>query len=114
MTTKLRRACFDRWKYQDALGRMKMDCHLCGDPIDPVREEWEAEHIVRRAAGGSDDVNTNVKPAHATCHKPKTARDITENSKGKRVSDRHYGIKRSRGFGHPHLRKKLNGEVVPK
>lgn len=115
-STKLRRQCFDNHKYTDALGRIRMDCHLCNLPIDPVRDEWEAEHVLRRALGGElvpdIDGEGNVQPAHVDCHNRKTKVDVRENAKGKRMSDRHFGIKRSRGFGNSRFRKKVSGEVV--
>lgn len=95
-STKLRRQCFDANKYQDALtGRIMLTCHLCGLPIDPVREDWEAEHVVRRAASNDDSV-ANLKPAHVSCHAVKTAQDVRENAKGKRASAKHFGIERKR------------------
>lgn len=100
-STKTRRQCFDHWKYTDVVtGRIMLQCHICNLPIDPTREKWEAEHVIRRSVGGADDPE-NVRPAHVACHAPKTAVDVAENAKGKRVADRHYGIKQSRGFYRP-------------
>ena len=112
-STKLRRECFDRWKYVDEFtGRTLMDCHLCGTPIDPAKNPtgWEAEHVIRRVLS-RDDGADNIRPAHTECHKPKTANDNRENAKGKRVSDRHFGIKRSMGWNR-RFKKKISGEVV--
>jgi 5-methylcytosine-specific restriction protein A len=112
-STSLRRAVFDRHKWVDPVtGRILLTCHICLHSLDPAREKWDAEHVLRRSVGGSDDTS-NVLPAHRDCHTPKTAKDVTENAKGKRVSERHFGIKRSSGFGwSKRFRKKLNGEVV--
>jgi 5-methylcytosine-specific restriction endonuclease McrA len=116
-STKVRRECFDRWKYADPLtGRMMMDCHICGAQIDPGKNPngWEAEHVIRRVLSEDDGVE-NVRPAHTHCHKPKTAADLRENAKGRRVSDRHFGIKR-RGSSfqtnrNGRFKKKMNGTV---
>lgn len=87
-STKVRRECFDAHRWADHAGRIMLTCHICGGNIDPAREKWEAEHTTPRANGGVD-----VRPAHAECHKPKTAKDIGDIAKGKRVHDRHFGIK---------------------
>jgi len=98
--SRARRDCFDAHKKVDETGRIYLVCYLCSGRIDPAREKWEAEHTLRKTLNGSDHPS-NVLPAHEACHKPKTAKDIAENSKGKRVSERHFGIKRSRGFYKP-------------
>lgn len=107
-STKIRRECFERNRYTDPVsGRVMMDCYLCGVAIDVALSAtrnsphaWEAEHVIRRVLS-KDDSPSNILPAHVSCHKPKTARDTTENSKGKRVHDKHYGITRKQGFRKP-------------
>lgn len=97
-STKVRRECFDRNKFTDPVsGRVLMTCYLCGLPIDPIRQKWDAEHVVRRVLS-NDDGPGNVLPAHVECHKPKTADDIREHSKGVRTRDKHFGIVRKQGF----------------
>src|SRR5690349_18565878 len=96
-TTKYRRDCFDAHKKVDETGRIYLVCYLCKGRIDPARDAWDAEHTKRKTLGGSDSPE-NVWPAHKGCHQPKTARDLTENAKGKRVSDKHFGIVRKKGF----------------
>lgn len=47
-----------------------MDCHLCGDPITVYstgRWRFSWDHVVPRAAGGSDDL-WNLQPAHLGCN----------------------------------------------
>lgn len=110
-STKARRDCFDANKWADAAGKIWLTCHLCGQPIDPVRQTWEAEHPTPHANGGIE-----VLPAHTSCHRPKTARDVSSIAKGKRVSDFHFGIKR-RGSSfqtnrNGKFKKKLDGSVV--
>ena len=119
-STKLRRQVWDMFKYPDPVtGRMVMDCYLCPRKIDPVAgDRWEAEHVIRRILRPSDVAGEDVYPAHAECHKPKTANDVTEHRKGIRTADRHYGIKRSRSpmpgsRHHPSgLRKRMDGKVT--
>ncbi len=112
-STKVRRACFDAHKWADELGKIWLTCHICQEPIDPAREKWDAEHVIRRVLS-NDDSTANVMPAHKDgCHKEKTARDISENAKGIRVRDRHFNIKQSNGFGwNRRFKKKISGEVV--
>ena len=106
-SAKARRECFDAHKrMDDELGRYYLICHICGSRIDPVREPWEAEHVVPHAFGGQA-----LKPAHYKCHKVKTSTvDVPAIAKSKRASDKHLGIKR-KGWGGK-FKKKLSGEVV--
>lgn len=90
---KARRECFDAHKWADDGGKIWLTCHICNGRIDPARERWDAEHVIRRSVGGSDKPS-NVWPAHEKCHRVKTVDDVRENAKGKRVHDRHYGITR--------------------
>lgn len=91
-STKVRRECFDANKRVDETGRIYLVCHICGGMIDPIRDRWEAEHPTPHANGG-----VKTLPAHEACHDEKTPRDISEIAKGKRVADRHFGIRRSSG-----------------
>lgn len=116
-STRIRRECFEAHRWTDPVsGRIMLTCWICTLPIDPARQRWEAEHSVRRSVGGADDP-TNVLPAHAECHAPKTVRDIKDNAKGKRVRDRHYGIKVSAGPPMPgskrsRFKRKMDGTTV--
>lgn len=110
-STKLRREVFDANKKTDETGRIYMDCHICGGRISPGAQRWDAEHVVPWANGGK-----TVLPAHESCHAVKTARDVSEIAKGKRVSERHWGIRQASGAmpgsRRSRWKKKLNGEVV--
>lgn len=96
-SAKTRRACFEASKITDDTGRIYMICHICGGVIDPAREKWEADHVIRRVLSG-DDTASNLKPAHYKCHRVKSADDHSENAKGKRVADKHFGIDRKKGW----------------
>jgi 5-methylcytosine-specific restriction endonuclease McrA len=108
-SAKLRRACFEANKFVSGMGTYLV-CHICGGMIWPAKDAWEAEHVVRRCLSG-DDSASNLKPAHVKCHKVKTAVDVSENAKGKRVSDKHFGIRKKTAWGGK-LRKKMDGSVV--
>ena len=90
-STKDRRECFDTNKLVSDGGVFYLQCHVCKNTIQPVREAWEADHVTPHALGGEF-----VLPICIPCHKKKTKTDVTAIAKSKRVSDRHYGIKRSR------------------
>ncbi len=109
-STKVRRDCFEAHKKTDEDGHLYLVCYLSGGRFNPSTTAWEAEHVIRRVLK-KDDTPSNVWPAHARCHKPKTATDITENAKGKRVADKSFGVKRKSGFSKT-WRKKMDGSVV--
>ena len=110
-STRDRRACFDTNKLMGRGGNFYLHCHVCKICIHPAREAWEADHVTPHALGG-----TFVLPICIYCHKKKTKTDVRTIAKAKRISDRHYGIKRSSnpmpGGKHSRLKKKLNGQVV--
>jgi hypothetical protein len=87
---KARRACFETNRKADADGELYLDCYICGLPIYPAREAWEADHPIAHALGG-----TELRPAHVKCHRVKTTtQDVPAIAKSKRVFDKHYGIKK--------------------
>lgn len=93
-----RRNCFDRSKYVHEDGSTVMDCHICGGVIRPSRgQRWVAEHVIPFAFDGED-----VRPAHESpCHAVKTKKDVTDIAKVKRARDKHFGIRRPKGFRKP-------------
>ena len=117
-STKIRRQVFDANKWIDSLtGRTMLTCHLCNGPIDPVREKWEAEHVIRRALTESDDPS-GILPAHAVlCHPAKSRRDNDETAKGKRVREKFFNIRKTANpmlgsRNHPSgLRKRMSGKI---
>lgn len=67
----------------------KGECHICGQNIK-VGEAYDLEHIVPWCLT-RDDSDQNVKPAHKSCHKIKTADDIGGISKADRVRAKFIG-----------------------
>lgn len=94
---KARRDCFHAHKWNDEAGKIWLTCCFCGGRIDPAREAWEAAHGLRHSLT-KDNSPSNVRPAHFKCHRETVPADIRENAKGKRSSDKHFGIVRKRGF----------------
>ncbi|MBZ9653505.1 HNH endonuclease signature motif containing protein [Phyllobacterium lublinensis] len=79
-------------------------CHLCNGKVDGVREAWEIEHEIPWAIS-RDDSDENLQVAHVKCHREKTATDMGDIAKVKRVAAKHTGTYpkskakiRSRGF----------------
>lgn len=64
-------------------------CHLCDQKIQ-VGEAWDIEHIVPWELT-RDDSDSNVKPAHKSCHKVKTADDVAAIRKADRIRAKHIG-----------------------
>ena len=91
-------------------------CHICGGKIH-VGESWDLEHIIPLDISG-DDTDDNLAPAHVLCHKSKTRDDKKDIAKCNRVSAKHKGAWKSRnplpGGKGSKLRKKVNGQVVPR
>ena len=96
-SVKDRRECFEKNRQTHPVtGRTVLECHICHNWIEPAAEPWIAEHPTPHANGG-----TETLPAHPECHDPKTRKDIRNIAKGKRISDRHFNIRRPRGFYRP-------------
>ena len=88
-------------------------CHLCSIPIK-VGEAWDLEHVVPWELT-QDDSDDNVRPAHKSCHRQKTSRDICVIRKADRVRAKHLGVIKPRSrLSHPFLKRKINGEIVRK
>ena len=100
-SVKARRICFETHKWKDHLGRWRLTCHLNKCAIDPARDKWRADHI-RRWAQDGEDTPENLWPICKHCDQTEKApEDTSEIAKGKRVYERHYGIRRPEGFYKP-------------
>lgn len=64
-------------------------CHICEQKIQ-VGDAWDLEHIVPWELT-RDDSDENVKPAHKSCHKLKSADDIAGIRKADRIHAKHIG-----------------------
>lgn len=89
LQAKARRECFQTHHQCDERGAF-MTCHICGGRIEIATEGWEADHPLVHAFGGVE-----VLPAHIKCHRRKTSEeDVPKIAKSKRVSEKHFGIRR--------------------
>lgn len=106
-SVRARRICFDTHKKHDERGTFLL-CRCCGRRIDPVRQskEWRADHWPKRWADGGEDTSDNLWPICIDCDAGpdgKAAGDTREVAKRKRISDKHFGIRRKgNGFRRPH------------
>jgi hypothetical protein len=82
-------------------------CHLCGGKIG-VADAWDVEHVIALEIS-RDDSNSNLRPAHRTCHKAKTKDDAKVIAKCRRVSQKHTGARKKKG-GIPY--RKFDGTAV--
>ena len=76
------------------------------------------EHITPLELGGADDPS-NWALAHVSCHKAKTKQDAADIGPARRVHARHIAAKAPSRTPMPFgpkskLKKKINGEVVPR
>jgi|CXWL01.1.fsa_nt_gi hypothetical protein len=99
-STKARRTCVDTHAWFNMLGRKCMTCHVCNGTIDLVKSptNWRADHIHRHAEGGTDDA-ANIFPICLSCDTGpdgKAADDTRTVAKGKRIADKHDGIRKTR------------------
>jgi 5-methylcytosine-specific restriction protein A len=86
-------------------------CHICTNPIDPIKEKWDADHVNPREITGKDDLD-EFKPAHKKCHSVKTASDIKIIRKSQRIRRKHMGIKKEGGGFDKRYKRKMDGSVV--
>lgn len=81
-------------------------CHISGRKIKPG-ERWDAEHVIALcnwlptpdAPHGNRE--RNLKPALASKHPEKTAKDVAEKATIARKRSKHLSIKKGRGFPKP-------------
>jgi 5-methylcytosine-specific restriction endonuclease McrA len=64
-------------------------CHITGQKIMPG-DKWELDHIVALVNGG-ENRETNLAPALSSAHKAKTAQDVAQKAKDRRVRAKHVG-----------------------
>ncbi len=89
-------------------------CGITGRKIQPG-DVWELDHI-KALTNGGENRESNLQPALKEAHKAKTARDVAQKSKDRRVRSKHLNIHKSKnplpGGRKSNLKKKLSGEVV--
>jgi 5-methylcytosine-specific restriction endonuclease McrA len=87
-------------------------CHITGEVIDPVRDEWDLDHRLALIAGGQHR-ESNLFPAKREPHRRKTAVEMKVKSKIARIRKKHLGIKSDSPNGfQKRFKRKLNGDVI--
>jgi 5-methylcytosine-specific restriction protein A len=87
-------------------------CHLTGEKIDPVRDEWDLDHKVALILGG-EHRETNLFPAKCEPHRRKTAVEMKVKSKIARTRKKHLGIAKAKSsLSHPRFKRCMDGTVV--
>lgn len=87
-------------------------CHLTGEKIDPVRDEWDLDHKVALILGG-EHRETNLFPAKREPHRRKTAVEMKVKSKIARTRKKHLGIAKPKSsLSHPRFKRCMDGMVV--
>lgn len=87
-------------------------CHICG--LKVFGKGWEVEHIRPLALGGADN-ESNMAPAHESCHARKTVVDLGRVAKAKRQEAKHLGVRKRSTFPcgrNSKWKKPINGPAV--
>lgn len=91
-------------------------CHISGRKIRPG-DKWEIDHVIALVNGG-ENRETNLAPALADAHRAKTAQDVAQKAKDRRVRAKHLGIHKPRqtlpGSRGGKWKRKVDGTVVPR
>ena len=89
-------------------------CHISGQKITAA-DRWELDHIVALCNGG-ENRESNLAPALAKAHRAKTAEDVAQKAKDRRVRQKHLGIKTAKatlpGSKESRWKRKVGGGVV--
>ena len=81
-------------------------CYRTGQKLRPGH--WQLDHIIALANGG-EHREKNLAPICTEAHRFKTAEDVRIKAKLARISAKHTGAVRPKGFGRKS--RKFNGEV---
>jgi 5-methylcytosine-specific restriction protein A len=88
-------------------------CHWTKRSIRPG-EPWDVDHVLALKNGG-ENRETNLAPIlRGKPHKEKTALDVAVKKKTYRTRSKHLGLKSPSKSWNTKVRRKMNGEVVPR
>jgi 5-methylcytosine-specific restriction enzyme A len=87
-------------------------CAECTRKVGRGFERFAYDHIIALINGG-EHRESNLQVLCEQCHKGKTREDVKAKAKTARIRAKATGAKVKRPW-HPTLRKKMNGEVVPR
>lgn len=84
-------------------------CHLCKRKI-LAGEKWDSDHVIGVEDGGLNR-ESNLAPAHRTCHMRKTGAENSRRDKADRQAQAHLGLRKAKG--RPLLGTKASGWKKP-
>lgn len=90
-------------------------CHLSGRKIMPG-DAWDLDHVIALVNGG-EHRESNMAPALRIEHRKKTARDVAQKSKDRRIRQKHLGIRKPSRFQTARtgkFKQKVGGQTVPR
>lgn len=89
-------------------------CQITGRKIQ-AGDEWDCDHEIALGNGG-ENREGNLRPVLRVAHRKKTARDVAQKAKDRRVRQKHLGIHKSkaqlRGGRGDKYKRKIGGGVV--
>ena len=97
---KSREICLSTHSKTNKRGGIFMVCHCCGGRIDAVRKPktWQADHHPIPVANDGPDTPENIKPLCIVCATTKNADDWRNIAHGRRMADKHFGVKEKKGW----------------
>lgn len=94
--------------------RNKGKCHITGVKIR-AGDQWDCDHVIALCNGG-ENRESNLAPAIKSAHRKKTAEDVAQKAKDRRIRSKHLGIHETRspvpGSKRSKFKRKLDGTVV--
>lgn len=88
-------------------------CQICERKLMPG-DRWDADHVVALVNGG-EHAEGNLQVACVACHRGKTAADVAEKSRARRIQAKHAGIRKPSTFAcarTSRFKKRMDGTVV--
>lgn len=90
-------------------------CWLSGRKIR-AGEQWDLDHKIALCNGGTHSED-NLAPALRIEHRKKTARDVAQKAKDRRIRQKHLGIRKPSRFQTARtgkFKQKVGGQTVPR
>lgn len=90
-------------------------CWLSGRKIR-AGEQWDLDHKIALCNGGTHSED-NLAPALRIEHRKKTARDVAQKAKDRRIRQKHLGIRKPSRFPTARtgkFKQKVGGQTVPR
>ena len=90
-------------------------CHISGRKIRPPADSWDCDHIIALCNGG-EHRESNLAPALTQEHRKKTAEDVKQKAKDRRIRAKHLGLHKPKstlpGSRDDKIKRKVGGGAV--